>query len=98
VSGRFWIDSPAEWQGEPIDPWSGGPYTCYVLAQDIGHARETYLAYRDGDDELGIAFLRSGAVAGTLDEAEEAVVVAGLEGKTPTIFRVVGTVDESNER
>jgi hypothetical protein len=91
---HLWIEPPEEWEGTLIDPWpSGGPYVVWVVAEDIEHARMTYLAYRHGSDEQAIAFIRSGSMAGTLADARESALLAGIEGKTPTIFRIVGTPD-----
>ncbi|MCP9209563.1 hypothetical protein [Streptomyces cucumeris] len=99
MADRFWIDPPEEWEESYIDPGCHClPNVCWILAEDLGHARETYVTFRDGDDELAIAFIRSGVVAGNLEDAREGVVLAGLEGRTPKIFRIVGpSMDQREE-
>jgi hypothetical protein len=92
VADRFWIEPPEEWDGPPVDPWVSGPYIAYVLAEDVEHARLTYLAYRDGDDEQALEFIFSGVVSANLDRAEDCAALARIEGRSPKIFRVVGMV------
>lgn len=91
MAGEFFIESPREWQGTPEGPCSM-VYRVYVPAPDLNEARLTYLEYRDGSDEHALVMIRTGRVCTTLEQADDCVTLARMQGRQLTVFRALGGV------
>lgn len=66
----------------------------YVLASNEDRARSCYLMYRNAGDVLALAFLTSGTVATTWDEAREHLEEMNSIGLRNRIFLI--TTNERN--
>lgn len=91
MAGEFFIEEPHEWRDDPAN--LSMVYRVYVPAQDPAQARQVYLEYRDGSDEHAINMLRAGRVCGTVEQADDFVILAQMQGRQLTVFRVLGGLE-----